>query len=91
VWFNVQSAVFERLSADGVLCTPTYISLIRDPRALVHVPDNVLAALPPDPDITALKQQRKQLKAGAYKVQRTDIKAEVQRLIAAISSVKSKC
>jgi hypothetical protein len=31
------------------------MSLIRDPRAPIYVPDNVLAALSPDPDITALK------------------------------------
>ncbi len=50
--------MLERPSIDGVLRILTYISLIRDPRAPVHVPDNVLAALPLDLDIIALKQER---------------------------------
>jgi hypothetical protein len=68
----------------------THMSLMRDPRAPVHVPDDVLAALPPDPDITALKQQREQLKARAYRVQGTDVKAEVRRLTAAIGGARSR-
>ncbi|ELR08510.1 hypothetical protein GMDG_03209 [Pseudogymnoascus destructans 20631-21] len=34
----------------------THMSLMCDPRAPVHVPDEYLAALPPDPVITALEQ-----------------------------------
>jgi hypothetical protein len=90
VRFDVQSAVLERPSADGVLRMLTHMSLMRDPRAPVHVPDDVLAALPPDPDITALEQQREQLKAGAYRVQGTRVEAEVRRLTAAIGSARSK-
>ncbi len=63
---------------------------MRDPRALVHVPDNVLAALPPDPDIVALEQEREQLKAGAFRIQGTEIKAEVRRLTTAIGSARSR-
>lgn len=90
VRFDVQSAVLERPSTDGVLRMLTHMSLMRDPRAPVHVPDDVLAALPPDPDITALEQQREQLKAGAYRVQGTDVKAEVRRLTAAIGNARSR-
>jgi Protein of unknown function (DUF3435) len=90
VRFDVQSAVLERPSADGVLRMLTHMSLMRDPRAPVHVPDDVLAALPPDPDIAALEQQREQLKAGAYRVQGTDVQAEVRRLTAAIGSARSR-
>lgn len=68
VRFNVLSAVLERPSTDGVLCILTHISLMRDPRAPVHVPDDVLAALLPDQDIVALKKEREQLKARAYRV-----------------------
>jgi hypothetical protein len=46
--FNVLSAVLERPSIDGILYMLTYMSLMRDPRALVHMPNNVLTALPPD-------------------------------------------
>jgi hypothetical protein len=68
----------------------THMSLMRDPRALVHVPDDVLAALPPDPTITALEQEREQLKAGAYRVQGTDVEAEVRRLTTAIGTARSR-
>jgi hypothetical protein len=90
VRFDVQSAVLERPSADGVLRMLTHMSLMRDPRAPVHVPDDVLAALPPDPVITALEQEREQLKDGAYRVQGTDIEAEVRRLTAAIGSARTR-
>jgi hypothetical protein len=88
--FDVLSAVLERPSADGILRILTHISLMRDPRAPVHVPDDVLAALPPDPDIVALEQQREELKAGAYRIQGTEIEAEVRRLTAEISSARSR-
>lgn len=88
--FDVLSAVLERPSADGVLRMLTHMSLMRDPRAPVHVPDDVLAALPPDPDIMALEQKREKLKAGAYRIQGTDIEPEVRRLTAVIGSAKSR-
>jgi hypothetical protein len=90
VRFDMQSAVLECPSADGVLRMLTHMSLMRDPRAPIHVPDDVLAALPPDPDITALEQEREQLKAGAYRIQGTDVEAEVRRLIAVIGSARSR-
>ncbi|KAH6661772.1 FluG domain-containing protein [Halenospora varia] len=83
--FDVLSAVLERPSADGILRMLTHISLIRDPRAPVHVPDDVLAALSPDPRIVDLEQQRAQLKAGAYRIQGTEVEAEVRRLTAEIA------
>jgi hypothetical protein len=55
VRFDVQSAVLERPSVDGVLRMLTYMSLMRDSRALIHVPDDVLAALSSDLDIVALE------------------------------------
>jgi hypothetical protein len=55
VLFNVLSTVLKRPSIDSILCILTYISLIRDPRALVHVPNNVLIALPLDLYIVDLK------------------------------------
>ncbi|KFZ11199.1 hypothetical protein V501_04872 [Pseudogymnoascus sp. VKM F-4519 (FW-2642)] len=85
-----QSAGLGRPSVDGVLRMLTHMSLMCDPRAPVHVPDEVLAALPPNPIITALEQEREQLKAGAYRIQGTSIKREVQRLTSAISSVRTK-
>ncbi|KAH6714543.1 ankyrin repeat-containing domain protein [Leptodontidium sp. MPI-SDFR-AT-0119] len=58
VLFDVQSAVLERPFANGILCMLTHMSLMRDPRAPVHVPDDVLAAFPPDPRIVDLEEQR---------------------------------
>ncbi|PMD59339.1 uncharacterized protein K444DRAFT_530284, partial [Hyaloscypha bicolor E] len=57
-YINKRSAVLERPSADGVLRILTHMSLIYDPRTPIHVPNNILAILPPDPDITVLKQER---------------------------------
>ena len=88
--FDVLSAVLKRPSADGILRMLTHMSLMRDPCAPVHIPDDVLAALPLDPDIVALKQQREALKAGAYRIQGTEIEAEVWRLTAEISSAKTR-
>jgi len=90
VQFDVLSAVLERPSADGVLRMLTHMSLMRDTRALVHVPDDVLAALPPDPAIVDLKQQRERLKAGVYRIQGTEIEKEVWQLTAAINSAKNR-
>jgi hypothetical protein len=66
VLFNVLSTVLKQPSADSVLCMLTHMSLIQDPCALIQVPNNVLAALLPDLDITALEQEQEKLKAGAY-------------------------
>jgi hypothetical protein len=88
--FDVLSTVLERPSADGILRMLTYISLMRDPRALIHVPDDVLAALPLDPIIVDLEQQRAQLKAGAYRIQGTEVEAEVRRLTAEIGTARTR-
>jgi hypothetical protein len=90
VRFDIQSAVLERPSADGVLRILIYISLICNPRTPIHIPDNVLAALPPDPDVTILEQEREKLKARVYRVQGTDIEAEVRRLTTVIGSTRSR-
>jgi hypothetical protein len=66
VLFNILSAVFKRPFANGVLCMLMYISLMQDLCAPIQVLNNVLAALPPNLDITALKQEREKLKAKAY-------------------------
>jgi len=55
VQFNVQSTSLRRPSIDGVLHMLTHMSLMCDPCAPVHVPNEVLATLPPNPIITSLK------------------------------------
>ncbi|KAH7304644.1 hypothetical protein BKA65DRAFT_375297, partial [Rhexocercosporidium sp. MPI-PUGE-AT-0058] len=54
VSFNVLSTVVERPSVNDILCILTYISLIRDPCALIHVLDDVLITLPFDLSIINL-------------------------------------
>ncbi|OAF56554.1 hypothetical protein VC83_07319 [Pseudogymnoascus destructans] len=76
VQFDVQSAGLGRPSVDGILRMLMHMSLMCDPRAPVHIPDEVLAALPPDPIITALELEQEQLKAGAYRIWGTSIEAE---------------
>ncbi|ESZ91660.1 FluG domain-containing protein [Sclerotinia borealis F-4128] len=88
--FDVQSAVLERSSADGVLRMLTHMSHMRDPRAPINVPNDVLAALPPDPYITALEQERHKLKGASYRIEGTEIKKEVRRLSNAIATAKSR-
>jgi len=90
VLFDVQSAVLERPSADGILRMLTHMSLMRDPRAPVHVPDDILAAFPPDPRIADLEEQRAQLKAGAYRIQGTEVEAEVRRLTSEIGIARTR-
>jgi hypothetical protein len=46
VQFDVQSASLRRPSVDGVLRMLTHMSLMCDPPALVHVPNEYLATLP---------------------------------------------
>ena len=55
VEFDVLSTILKQPSIDSILYILTYISLIRDPRALVDMPNNVLIALPPNPAIIKLK------------------------------------
>jgi hypothetical protein len=90
VRFDVQNAGLELPSADGILKMLTYMSLMLDPRALIHVLDEILAAFPLDPVITALEQEREQLKAGTYRIQGTNIEAEVRRLTTAIGSARTR-
>lgn len=88
--FDVLSAVLERPSADGILRMLTHMSLMRDPRAPVHVPDDVFAALPSDLYIVDLEQQRAQLKAGAYRIQGTEVEAQVRRFTAEIDMARTR-
>jgi hypothetical protein len=53
--FNVLSTILEWPSINSILYILTYISLIRNPRILVHVLNDVLIALLLDLDIVALK------------------------------------
>jgi hypothetical protein len=60
VRFIVQDAVLDQLTDAGFLCAFTHMSLTCDPRALETVPDEITAALPPDPEITELVREREE-------------------------------
>jgi len=60
VRFIVQDAVLDQLTDAWFLRAFTHISLTYNPRALVDVPQEVIDALPPDPEITELRRERKE-------------------------------
>ncbi len=66
------------------------MSLTRDPRALVNLPEEVLRALPPNPEIVKLGQRREKLRARAHRIKGKAIKEEVRRLIIDINNAKVK-
>lgn len=62
VRFVVQDAVLDQPTDIGLLRAFTHMSLTCDPRAPTTVPDEVLATLPPDPEILELIRERKEIK-----------------------------
>jgi hypothetical protein len=65
--------------------------LNRDPRAIRNmVPDEVWNNMPPDPEIVALEQQRKKLKAGSYRIAGTEQEEEIRYLTHQISIKKNQ-
>jgi len=68
----------------------THMSLRCDPRAPIHVPDGILEALPPDPEIVDLEQQRERLKDGVYRYKGLEVEDKIRNLTAKINSAKIK-
>jgi hypothetical protein len=58
VRFDIQSAVMERPSVDGLTRAFTHMSITCDPRAPKNVPKHVKAALPRDPKIIEWEKER---------------------------------
>jgi len=90
VRFDVQSAFLGRPSATGLLRVFTHMSLRRDPRAPIHVPDEVLEALPRDSEIEELERQREQLKAGTYRLKGREVEKEARRLNNMINAARTR-
>jgi hypothetical protein len=61
VQFDIQSAVMERPSIDGLTRAFTHMSIRCDPRAPKNVPRHVKDALPPDPKILEWEEERRTL------------------------------
>lgn len=57
-----------------------------DSRTPINPPEEVLQALPPDPEIVKLEQRREELKAGTHRIKRKDVEEEVRRLTTMINS-----
>ena len=97
VRFDVQSAFLDRPSMDGLTKAFTHMSLTCDPRAPKHVPQEVLAALSPNPAIVELETDRWELYKAIRKEYRfikrargTDIGNLYQKLVAKVASAKKK-
>ncbi|OBT39661.1 hypothetical protein VE00_10675 [Pseudogymnoascus sp. WSF 3629] len=61
VRFDIQLAVMNRPSTDGLTLAFTHMGLTYDPRAPKDVPESVRKALPPDPKIVKWEEERKTL------------------------------
>jgi hypothetical protein len=61
VRFDIQSAVMEQPSVDGLTCAFTHMSIRCDPRAPKDVPKHIRRALPPDQKILELEKERQVL------------------------------
>jgi len=97
VRFDIQSAVMERPSVDGLIRAFTHMSIICDPRAPKDVPQHIKDALPRDPKIFELEKERKTLYVNMrsqyqflYKGAETEMGKRYQRLVRKINSTTKK-
>ena len=63
VRFDIQAAVMERPSVDGLTRAFTHMSITCDPRAPRNVPKHIKDALPRDPKIVKWEKERRTLYA----------------------------
>ena len=97
VRFDIQSAVMERPSVDGLTRAFTHMSITCDPRAPKDVPQHIKDALPRDPKIFELEKERKTLYVKMrsqyqflYKGAETEMEKRYQRLVRKINSTTKK-
>lgn len=90
VRFVVQDAVLHQPTDIGLLRAFTHMSLTCDPRAPKKVPDEVLAGLPPDPEIVELLRERKEIKQTYQYFSRAppDVQQEAEQLRRQIDSLQ---
>ncbi len=96
VQFDVQAALLERPSADGLLKGFAHMSLTYDPRAPTTVPADYLNKMPPHPHILYPERQHETLKTQLLKSY-TRIKnaeageqVEYKRILNALDAAKTK-
>jgi len=79
VVFDIQNTFLGEQTEDQLYKLFAHVSLTRDPRATRDmVPDAVWENMPPDPEITALRQRRAELKGDSYLVQGHEHEEEVR-------------
>ena len=90
VQFDVQNAVLDEPSEDGLIQFWSHMSLMSDPRASSDmVPDEVWKEMPPDPDIQELELQRARLKAGQFRMHGRDDEEEIRDLSRQITNMRA--
>lgn len=92
VRFIVQDAVLDQPTNVGFLRAFTHMSLTCDPRAPIDVPNEILKALPPDPEIMELTIERKAHKKqyGSYNRAPLEIRKECEQLRRQIDSLQKQ-
>ncbi|APA11274.1 hypothetical protein sscle_07g060440 [Sclerotinia sclerotiorum 1980 UF-70] len=92
VRFIVQDAVLDQPTNIGFLRAFTHMSLTCDPRAPIDVPEEILKALPPDPEIMELKREREEYKRQyrSYNRAPPEIRKECEQLRRQIDSLQKQ-
>lgn len=91
VQFDIQNAVLDEPSEDGLIRLLTHISSTRDSRAARDmVPKEVWSSLPPDPEIEELRRRRAELKGASYGIKNNVNKDMIQKLTAKIWSQQAE-
>ena len=92
VRFIVQDAVLDQPTDAGFLRAFTHMSLTCDPRAPVDVPEEVMKALPPDPEITELTREREEHRKtyGFFSRAPPEIREECEQLRRQIVSLEKQ-
>jgi len=88
----VQDAVLDQPTDAGFLRAFTHMSLTCDPRAPETVPNEIMAALPPDPEITELLREREEyrLTYGYFSRAPPEIRQECDQLRRQINSLQKQ-
>jgi hypothetical protein len=92
VRFIIQDTILDQPTNIGFLRAFTYISLIYDPHTPIDMPEEVLKALPPDPEIMELTREREEYKRQYRSYHRAPpaIRKEYEQLRRQIDSLQKQ-
>jgi hypothetical protein len=89
--FDLQNAFLEEEMEDELFRVFAHVGLTRDPRATRDmVPAEVWEELLPDPEITALEEQRTALRQGKYRYQGLQVESQIRELTDTIRSKEAQ-